>query len=141
MTYIKDNPIIKKRFDEKMKRLDKTSASILISWAINNAVNMLSNEMKDKLRGDNNNYRLKETIQNLYPVFIELYREWMLENMPIEAENGEGKSFNSKLTEEQVKSQSEGQKWQDNYNAASETDEANRQIQETLEVINEEPTI
>jgi len=73
-----DNPIIKKRFEEKMKRLDKTSLSILISWAINNAVNSLPEETKKKWGA------VKNKIEERYPYFIDLYRSWMLENMPIE---------------------------------------------------------
>jgi len=75
--YQKDNPIIKKRFEEKMRRLDKTSLSILISWAINNATNFLPEELKGTKKGF-------IQIQKWYPEFINEYRSWMLENMPVE---------------------------------------------------------
>ena len=78
-----DNPIIKKRFEEKMERLNQTSLSILVSWAINNAVNSLSEEDKknwgDRIGKGRNG---QELVKERYPFFIELYREWMIDNLP-----------------------------------------------------------
>lgn len=69
---------IEKAFKEKMKRWDKTSLSILVSWAINNAVNSLPEETKKKWSA------VKNKVEERYPYFIDLYRSWMLDNMPTE---------------------------------------------------------
>lgn len=58
--------------DAKMKRYDKTSESILVSWAINNAVNSLPEGIKNLSEWDN----YKEFIRIRYPFFIELYKEY-----------------------------------------------------------------
>jgi len=62
---------IEKMHDEKMKRYDKTSESILVSWAINNAVNSLCppDEWEET----------KRFIQERYPFFIDLYEKLMAE--------------------------------------------------------------
>jgi len=88
-----DNPIIKKRFEEKLKRYDKTALSILVSWAINNVVASLSESEKEKKWA----IRFK-LIQKRYSDFIDEYRAWMLENMPIE---------NPKITYEDIKEATE----------------------------------
>lgn len=84
-----DNPIIAKRFKEKMARLDKTANSILVSWAINNATNTLREEDKKNWKA------AKLQIEERYPFFIDLYRDWMIDNMiepkePIDPNSPEG---------------------------------------------------
>ena len=71
---------IERMFKEKMNRWDKTSSSILICWAINNAVNSLSEA--DKTNVEHGWEFLRKQIKRRYPFFIELYKEWMIENMP-----------------------------------------------------------
>ena len=75
---IHDNPIIKKRFEEKMKRWNEQSISILVSWAINNVSNTLNEKEKTKPWRQ----RIK-LIEKRYDDFIDLYRKAMLENIPI----------------------------------------------------------
>ena len=77
-------------FNEKQERIDKAikrkefretrqQTSISISWAINNAVNSLSENEKGKTWG-----RRLRLIKNRKDYFLDIYREYMLENMPIE---------------------------------------------------------
>ena len=81
--------IIEKRIEEKNKRIDeaikkkefrqtKTELNINFSWAVNNANNFL----KQKDKGTAKGFRL---IKKWYPKFIELYREWAIENIPVES--------------------------------------------------------
>jgi len=112
-----DNPIIKKRFEEKMKRLDKTSNSILISWAINNAVQMISEEQKETLDED----ALMGGIRTFYPKFIELYREWMLENA-VEVEPEYAPLDNADAIDESIA-------WQKQYESTSKIAEINAELQ------------
>ena len=115
-----DNPIIAKRFQEKMNRLDKTSLSILISWSINAALDTLSEEE----RGGNKWQKLVEERKDW---FIGKYREFMMENMPVEP-NGE---FANKITPKQAQEQSETEKWQKHYNEISATEAINNELLET----------
>ena len=90
-----DNPIIKKRFEEKMKRLDRTSLSILGSWALNCAVASMSE--LDKKKPD-----WFETVQARRNMFVEEYRSWMLDNMPVEIiieDKSPAEAFQSKVNE------------------------------------------
>ena len=66
---------IDKAIANKEKRYNKTELSINVSWAINNAVNFLP----EKLKGTEEGLAL---VRKYYPVFIEEYRSWMLENLP-----------------------------------------------------------
>ena len=91
---------IEKAIKDKNKRLDKTAASILVSWAINNAVNSLAEI--DKIKD------WKEMVRERYPFFIDLYRTWMIDNGPIE--DGDTRI---------------GEKWQEEYAKRSEIDEIN----------------
>jgi len=84
-----DNPIIKKRFEEKMKRQDKTALSIQISWSINNATAFIP----EKLRGTEEGFKM---IEKWYPKFLEIYRAWMLENMPLELVSSEEAKFRTR---------------------------------------------
>jgi hypothetical protein len=86
----------------KEKRLDQTSLSILISWAINNATQTLTE--KDKA-----DWQTK--IAERYQYFIDLYREWMLENASIDWEKVEST-----------------RKWQADYDAASKAEEVNAEL-------------
>ena len=79
---------------QKIKRLDKTSASILVSWAINNAVNTISEKDKEEFVFNS----LIERIKERYPFFIDLYRDWMLENV-IEVDGKDIKQWNEKKQE------------------------------------------
>ena len=87
-------------------RMDKTSKSILISWAINNAVNSLGGYH------NSDDWELyKERVKERYPFFIELYREWM--KKPV---NGNEKWDSVK------------QEW---YNKEAEIEEINKELSET----------
>ena len=114
---------IEERIKEKDARQDKTSLSILISWALNAALNTLSEEEK----GKDNWQRL---VEERHHWFIDKYREFMLENMPIEP-NG---ALASKLTQEQIEKQSEGQRWQKRYDELSEIDAMNGELQKVSEL-------
>jgi len=104
----KDNPIIKKRFEEKMARMDKTSASILVSWAINNAVASLS-----EMEKINNDWKaVSKIIKERYPFFIEEYRDWFFQQ---EVEKTKA------LTDEQIKKIDED--WQKKYDEDSQLDD------------------
>jgi len=72
-----DNPIIAKRFKEKMARIDKTSQSILTSWATNCAIATLSETNKNNFGEE-----LLAEIKTRRDIFIDMYREWMLDNEP-----------------------------------------------------------
>ena len=74
-----DNPIIAKRFKEKMARLDKTANSIDISWAINNCSATLNEKEKEKPWKER--FAL---ICKRYQDFIDEKRGWMMDNMPQE---------------------------------------------------------
>lgn len=74
---------------EKQERIDKAikkkelhwnqqSLSILVSWSINCAIASLSEKDKKK----KNWFQL---IKKRYPKFIDEYRNWMVENMPLES--------------------------------------------------------
>ena len=78
---------IDKRIKQKDFRQTKTELNINFSWAVNNATNFL----KQKDRGTAKGFRL---VKKWYPKFIELYREWAMENIPIE------KTDQPKLTRE-----------------------------------------
>ena|SRR3990167_4744657 len=114
---------IEERIKEKDARQDKTSLSILISWALNAALNTLSEEEKGK---DN----WQKLVEERHHWFIDKYREFMLENMPIEP-NG---ALASKLTQEQIEKQSEGQRWQKRYDELSEIDAMNGELQKVSEL-------
>jgi len=73
MTY--DNPIIKKRFEEKMRRWDKKDLSIEFCWAVNCANAFLREEEKGTEKGF-------KKIEKWYPRFIDLHRNYMIDNMP-----------------------------------------------------------
>jgi len=60
---------------KKEKRFNRQELSINISWSINNAVNFLPEKLKGTDEG-------LEMVKKWYPKFLELYREWMMENMP-----------------------------------------------------------
>jgi hypothetical protein len=125
-----DNPIIKQRFEEKMRRLDRTSQSILISWAINNAVQLMTEKSKESLTPK----ELKDWLRNAYPVFIDLYTEWMEENSPgITANPPPLEKLN--LTQEELTKK--GKEWneelQEKYNEMSEQTEQDRQDKEAKE--------
>lgn len=94
----------------KQKRYDKTSASILVSWATNCAVNMVTHGpdgmTREEKEGDIIIWR---------DWFIESYRSWMLENAPEAMENA---SADTEM----------GNKWQEIYNKRSEIDEINSEI-------------
>jgi len=62
---------------KKEKRFNRQELSINISWSINNAVNFLPEKLKGTDEG-------LEMVKKWYPKFLELYRDWMLENMPME---------------------------------------------------------
>lgn len=96
----------------KQKRYDQTSASILISWAINNAVQTIVHDMPEQ-HWD----WAKEQIKERYQFFIELYKEWMAENGPEE----------DKTDEECEKFWSEVD--QKNYNERSEISSINEELQ------------
>ena len=66
---------INRAIKNKEMRQDKTSQSILISWAINNAVHTLPE------KGKENWDATKFQIEARYNYFIELYRSWMIDNM------------------------------------------------------------
>jgi len=75
---------IEQMFDEKQKTIkealkgkSKTEISIGLRWAINCAVNFVPEADKATTKG----FRL---VKKWYPKFIEIDREYMLENMPIE---------------------------------------------------------
>ena len=77
MDNFRDNPIIKKRFEEKIKRWDKRDLGINFCWSVNCAIASLSEAQKEKKNW------FKE-IQKRYPKFIDEYRSFMIENMPVE---------------------------------------------------------
>ena len=122
---------IEERIKEKDARQDKTSLSILISWALNAALNTLSEEERggksEEEKGKDNWQRL---VEERHHWFIDKYREFMLENMPIEP-NG---ALASKLTQEQIEKQSEGQRWQKRYDELSEIDAMNGELQKVSEL-------
>jgi hypothetical protein len=90
---------------QKQKRYDQTSASILVSWATNCAVEIASKKDLDREMMENE-------IISWRGWFIDSYRSWMLENGPIEPD----------ITEL-------GNKWQENYNERSETEKINEELQ------------
>jgi len=63
----------------KLARWDKTALSIQISWAINNA----SAFVPEKLKGTKKGFSL---IKKWYPSFLDLYRDWMMDNLPMSEE-------------------------------------------------------
>lgn len=79
---------IQKRIEENIRRKElreqKTNLSIQISWAINNAVNFVPEKLKGKKEGFN-------LVKKWFPKFIDLYREWMMENIPTELLDGKSK--------------------------------------------------
>jgi len=79
---------IQKRIEENIRRKElreqKTNLSIQISWAINNAVNFVPEKLKGKKEGFN-------LVKKWFPKFIDLYREWMMENIPTELLDGKDK--------------------------------------------------
>jgi hypothetical protein len=101
-----------------MKRLDKTSNSILISWAINNAVNTISDQ--DKANADSWE-TIEKAIRHRYPFFIELYQEWMLENA-VEVEPEYAPLDNAEAI-------AEGIAWQKQYESTSKIAEINAELQ------------
>lgn len=68
---------INKAIKKKEFRQTKTELNINFSWAVNNANAFL----EEKYKGTNKGFQL---IKKWYPKFIELYREWAVENIPIE---------------------------------------------------------
>ena len=73
---------IDKAVKNKERHYTKTELSILVSWAINNAVNTLPKTANKEHWGED----MKKAIIERYPWFIELYREWMMDNLPVEYE-------------------------------------------------------
>lgn len=113
--------------DEKQKRIeeaianknvrqDKTSDSILVSWAINNAVNTLSED--EKSGGFN---MMREHIETRYPFFIELRDQWFNSQALVKA-----KETMKGLTDEQLDKIDKD--WQEKYNEASGVQEVVEQL-------------
>jgi len=113
--------------DEKQKRIeeaianknvrqDKTSDSILVSWAINNAVATLSEKDKD---GDWN--KVEDMIKGRYPFFIELRDQWFNSQALVKA-----KETMKGLTDEQLDKIDKD--WQEKYNEASGVQEVVEQL-------------
>ena len=75
-----DNPIIKKRFEEKMARLNEQKLSILFSWSINASIASLSNE--EKHNGDWPT--LLKVILDRSKDLMEKHFEFMMDKLPIE---------------------------------------------------------
>jgi len=78
---------IEQMADEKQKRIaeaikkkefhwTKTELNINFSWAVNNA----NSFMPEKLRGTEEGFKF---IEKWFPRFIELYRGWAIENIPL----------------------------------------------------------
>ncbi len=92
--------IKQKKIDEaiknKEKRYTKTELSINISWAINNANAFMPEHLKGTARGF-------KMIQKWYPRFIEEYRNWLLENLPLEPLTPEKVEAIAPLIEEERK--------------------------------------
>ena len=75
---------IEKAVQAKHKHWSRTELSISISWAINNAVNSLSEEEKQK------DWALRQDlIRERYDYFIKLHRDWMFENRDKEKDTPE----------------------------------------------------
>ena len=72
-----DNPIIKKRFEEKMARFNKQDLSIQFCWSVNASTNFLLEKEKGTEKGF-------KKILKWYPRFLAVYREFMLEHLPPE---------------------------------------------------------
>jgi len=75
---------IEKAVQAKHKHWTKTELSISIAWAINNAVNSLSEEEKSK------DWALRQDlIRERYDYFIKTHRAWMFENREKEKDTPE----------------------------------------------------
>ena len=101
---------IEKAIKDKNKRLDKTAASILVSWATNCAVEIASQRALSREDTQRDIIIWREW-------FINSYKEWMLENGPIDGGD-------TRL----------GEQWQEEYAKMSEIESINEEIQS----INEE---
>lgn len=70
------------RIDKAIKKKDfrqtKTELNINFSWAVNNANASLTEEDKKDWA------KAKRKIKRRFPWFIRLYREWAIENIPVE---------------------------------------------------------
>lgn len=112
---------IQEAIKNKEKRLTKTELSIQISWAINNASNFLPQDLKGTQKGF-------KMIKKWYPEFIELYREWMLDNMPKPEE----------LYPQQTYIQEKETEWKDEIIKEEEIRRANEEFIMNQEIHNEE---
>jgi len=82
-TYEQIQKEVQERIDKRVKQKDfrqsKTELNINFSWAVNNANASLTEEDKK------NWAKAKNKIKRRFPWFIRLYREWAIENIPLES--------------------------------------------------------
>lgn len=127
------------RIDKAIKHKDfrqtKTELNINFSWAVNNSNNFL----KEKDKGTAKGFRL---IKKWYPEFISLYRDWAMENLPIEPAQKLTKEDFVQAKVEAPESQAMAETAED-LAGREKIEEANKELEEatTTEIPEEIPTI